>query len=79
MRGWLKFVGVLEIALLVLALIGPGSRVGVDRGDDHGSLARLVFDEPGFWGAVAVNFVALNIFIVAVLIALRLSRRRRRD
>ena len=61
--AWLRWLLFSESLILLLALAGPGSRYAYRRRGDHALLARLFIEDPTYLEAVAVNFLALNLFI----------------
>lgn len=65
--AWVRWFLLSEGLILLLALAGPGSRYALRQRDDHALLARLFFEEPTYLEAVAVNFLALNLFIGGAL------------
>lgn len=80
-RAWLVWALGSEAVVLLLAVVGPGSRVSAGRDDDHASIARLVIDEPGFIETVLINAAVLHVVIAAALLAAwivtRVKRRRK--
>lgn len=78
MRGWIKFLAVLATALVVLALIGPGSPSTVRQPDDHRSIAALFMEDPTYWQSVGINLLFLTLFMAVVLVAVRVRSRKRR-
>lgn len=74
---WIRWLLFSEGLILLLALAGPGYRYAIRRRGDHALIARLFFEEPTYWQAVAVNFVAVNIFMGGALFAAWLAPRLR--
>jgi hypothetical protein len=66
LSAWIRWLLFAEGLVLLLALAGPGYRYAVHREGDHALLARMVMEDPGYLDAVLVNFVAVNLFIMAV-------------
>lgn len=76
--AWIRWFLFSEGLILLLALAGPGYRYAIRKDGDHALLARLFFEEPSYLQAVAVNFVAVHLFMGLAFFAAWLSARRKR-
>lgn len=81
LKAWITWIAMVEGVILLLALAGPGHKHStIGRDNDHRMLAEWVMDDPGYLDAVAVNFVAVHIVIIAAwlaaIIVTRLKKRR---
>jgi hypothetical protein len=75
---WIRWLLFSEGLILLLALAGPGHRNRVGQSGDHALLARLFIEDPGYLEAVAVNFIAANLFVWGALLAAWIVTRLRR-
>ena len=71
-------LAVLVVLILLLAVAGPGYRYAVGRRSDHGLIARWFVDNPSFFDALIVNFVALHLFIGGIWLAAWIVTRAKR-
>ena len=67
--AWIKWFLFLEGMVLFLALAGPGSRYTLHRRNSHALIARFFIEDPTYWQAVGVNFIAVNLFIACAWFA----------
>jgi len=77
--AWIRWLLFSEGLILLLAVVGPGYTHTFHRHNDHGLLARMVMEDPGFLDAVAVNFIAVHVFVVVVWLLAWLVTRMRRN
>ena len=66
---WIRWLLFSEGLILLLALAGPGRRSGAYRRDNHDLLASLFIEDPTYLQAVAMNFIAIHIFMGCIFLA----------
>lgn len=76
--GWLGFVAVLELALWILAWLGPGAGHGRML-RERGLIAGLFLPHPGLVAQVFFNALFLNLVAGGALVAAWTVKRRSRD
>jgi len=76
--AWLRWILFSEGLILLVAVAGPGYRYAVGPRSDHGLIARWFVDNPSFFDALFVNFVALHLFIGGIWLAAWIVTRAKR-
>jgi hypothetical protein len=66
---WIRWLLFSEGLILLLALAGPGHRAGAYQPNNHDLLANFFIENPSYLQAVAVNLIAIHLFIVCIFFA----------